>query len=82
MSLKFPVNKFEWIEDTSHFNEDLIKNYNEESDERYFSKLMLNILKNYMNFITIYHFYQKEWKLEKPKSLLLIYMIKLNMSLT
>ena len=36
MSLRFPVNKFEWIEDTSIFNEDLIKNYNEESDERYF----------------------------------------------
>ena len=36
MSLRFPVNKFEWIEDTPIFNEDLIKNYNEESDERYF----------------------------------------------
>ena len=28
-----PVNKFEWIEATSQFNEDFIKNYNEESDE-------------------------------------------------
>ena len=26
----------EWIEETSEFNEDFIKNYNEESDERYF----------------------------------------------
>ena len=31
---KAPVNKFEWIE-TSEFNEDFIKNYNEESDEGY-----------------------------------------------
>ena len=31
---KFPVNNFEWIKDTSQFNEDFIKNYNEESDER------------------------------------------------
>ena len=35
---KLPVNNFEWIKDTSQFNEDFIKNYNEESDERYFFK--------------------------------------------
>ena len=39
MSQKFPVNKFEWIEDISSFNEDFIKNYNEESDEGYFLKV-------------------------------------------
>ena len=33
MSEKLPVNKFEWITDTSQFNEDFIKNYNEESNE-------------------------------------------------
>ena len=36
MSQKFPVNKFEWIEETSQFNEDFIKNYNEVSDKGYF----------------------------------------------
>ena len=36
MSQKLPVNKFERIEETSQFNEDFIKNYNEESDEGYF----------------------------------------------
>ena len=36
MQQKFPVNKFECIKDTSQFNEDFIKNYNEESDEIYF----------------------------------------------
>ena len=36
MSQKLPVNKFEWIEDTSQFNEDFIKKYNKESDEGYF----------------------------------------------
>ena len=36
MSQMLPVNKFEWIEDTSQFNEDFIKNCNEESDEGYF----------------------------------------------
>ena len=33
---KLPVNKFEWKEDTSPFNEDFTKNYNEESDEGFF----------------------------------------------
>ena len=28
-----------------------------------FSKLMFNILKNYTNFIIIYHFYQKKMKI-------------------
>ena len=33
MSQKLPVNNFEWIEDTSQLDEDLIKNYNEGNDE-------------------------------------------------
>ena len=36
MSEKLPLNNFEWIKDTSQFNEDFIKNYNEESDEGHF----------------------------------------------
>ena len=36
MSRKLPVINFEWIEDTSQFNEDFINGYNEESDEGYF----------------------------------------------
>ena len=36
MSQKFSLNNFEWIKDTSQFNEDFIKNYNEGSDEGYF----------------------------------------------
>ena len=36
MSKKVPINKFEWIEDTSQFNEYFIKKYNEESNKGYF----------------------------------------------
>ena len=36
MPQKLPINNFEWIKDTSQFNEDFIKSYNEESDKRYF----------------------------------------------
>ena len=33
ISQKLPLNKFEWIEDTSQFNEDFIKKYSEECVE-------------------------------------------------
>ena len=39
MLQKLPLNNFEWIEDTSKFNGDFIKSYNEESDESYFLKV-------------------------------------------
>ena len=44
MSQKLPVNKFEWIEETSQFNEDFIKNYNEETDEGYFPEVDVQYL--------------------------------------
>ena len=58
MSQKLPVNNFEWIEETSHFNEDFIKSYNEESDEGYFveadvqypEKLLIYMIKLNMSF--------------------------------
>ena len=36
MVQKLPVNKFELTEETSHFNEDFIKNYIEKNDQGYF----------------------------------------------
>ena len=44
MSQKIPVNKFEWIKDTSHFNEEFITNYDEESDEGYFLEVDVQYL--------------------------------------
>ena len=55
MPQKLPVNNSDWIKDTSQFNEDFMKNYNEGSDE-YFLVLMFNTLKIYMNIIVICHF--------------------------
>ena len=57
MSQTRPVNKFEWIEDTSQFNEDFIENYNEKIDKDIFSKLIFIIQQNVMNFIMIWLFY-------------------------
>ena len=54
MSEKLPVSKFEWIEDTSQFNEDATKNSNKNVMRKHiFSNLIFNILKKYMNFIMI-----------------------------
>ena len=36
MSQRLSVNNFEWREEASQFNENLIRNYDEESDEGYF----------------------------------------------
>ena len=55
MSQRLPVNKFEWIEDTSQFKVDFLKNYKKESEEEYFFEVDINILKNHINFIMIYH---------------------------
>ena len=58
MSQKLPVNNFEWIEETSQFNKDFIKNYNEESDEGYFPEAddhypeKLHELHNYSPFLS------------------------------
>ena len=53
MSEKLPVNNFEWIKDTSQFNEDFIKTIMKKVMKDIFLKLMFNILKNYMNFVMI-----------------------------
>ena len=57
ISQKLPVNNFEWIEDTSQFNEDFIKNYNEKSDTGYFIEVgikytkKLHELHDYLSFL-------------------------------
>ena len=56
-------------ENTSQFNKDFVENYNEESDEEYFLEVDVKYPENYLNFTMIYHFYLKEGKLKKLKSL-------------
>ena len=66
---------------TPQFNESFIMSYNEESNKGYFLEIDVKYPERLHDFIMIYHFYLSEWKLNS-KSLLLVYMIKLNMSLT
>ena len=60
MSHNLPVNTFEWVINTSQFNEDSIKNYYEESDEEYFHAVDVQRFENYIYFMITYHFCLKE----------------------
>ena len=54
MLQKLPANSFERTEDTSQSNEDFIKTIMTKVMKDILLKLMVNILKNYMNFKMIY----------------------------
>ena len=69
---KLPANNFEWIKDTSQFNEDFIKHYNQESDEGYFLELDIQYPEKLHKLPNDLPFFPK------LKSLLLIYIIKVN----
>ena len=39
MSQRLPLGGFKWVEETSQFNDDFIKSYNDDSDKGYFLKI-------------------------------------------
>ena len=69
MSQKLLVNNFEWIKDTSQFNKDFIKNYNEESDEGYFLEVDVQYLKNLYELRNNLSFSQERTKIKTVKIL-------------
>ena len=69
MSQKLPVNNFESTEDTSQFNEDFIKSYTEESDERYFFEVDVQYPENLHNLQNDLPFLPERIKTEKVEKL-------------
>ena len=69
MSQTLPVNNFERIKNTSQFNKDFIKNYNEKGDKGHFFEVDVQYTEKLHELIMIYNFYLKESKLKKSKSL-------------
>ena len=69
MLQKLPVNNFEWIKDTSQFNEDFIKNYNEESDEGYFLEVDVQYLEKLHELHNDLPFLPERMKIEKVEKL-------------
>ena len=70
-----PVNSFEWVQDISEFNEDLINTIMKKVMKNIFTKLIFNILKNYLTFTMVYIFAWKNENLKSQKAF--YYMIKL-----
>ena len=69
ISQKLPVNNFEWIKDTSQFNEDFIKNHNEETDEVYFLEVDFQYLEKLHELHNDLTFLPERVKIEKVKKL-------------
>ena len=65
MSQKLPVNKFERIKDISKFNEDFIKNCNEESNERYFLEVDVQYIEKLHELHNDLQFLSERIKIEK-----------------
>ena len=63
---KLPINNLEWIKDTSQFNEDFIKNYNEESNEGYLLEVDVQYLEKLHNDLP---FLRERMKIEKVQKL-------------
>ena len=67
---KLPVNNFEWIKDTSQFNEHFIKYYNEESDEGYFVEVEVQCLEKLHELHNDLPFIAERMKIERVEKLI------------
>ena len=67
---ELPENNFEWIEDTSQFNEDLIKSYNKESDEGYFLEFYVQYPEKLHELHNDIPFLPEKMKIEKVEKLI------------
>ena len=69
MSRKLLVIGFEWVEDTSQFNEDFIKSYNEESDKEYFFEVDVQYSEKLHDLPNDFIFLPKRLRIEKTEKL-------------
>ena len=70
MSQKLPINSFKWVKYLTHFKEEFIKNYDENSDIGYFLEVDLEYQKKLFNLRKDLLFLPERKKLEKVKKLL------------
>ena len=69
MSIKLPINGFEWENDLSRFNKTFIKNYNENSDVGYFPEVDIEYPKQLWSLHKNLPFLPERKKLEKVEKL-------------
>ena len=69
MPQKLLVNNFEWIEDTSQFNENFIKDYNEENDKWYLLEVDVQYPEKLLELHHDLPFFSERMKIEKAENL-------------
>ena len=79
MSQKLPINGFEWVKKLSKFNEDFIKEHDENSDVGYFLELDVDYPKKLFNLHKDLPFLLEGKKLMNVKSLFAVWKTKKNM---
>ena len=83
MFQKLPVNGFVWYNDyLSNFNEDFIKNHDENSDEGYFLEVDIEYAKILWGSHKDLPFLPERKKLEKVENLIVVQKTNKNMSYT
>ena len=86
MSQKFPVNGFKWKENINKFDQDCIKNYNENSNKGYILEVDVEYPKSLLNLHSNLPFLAERKKIKKKKkmqkSLFVICVAKKTMSFT
>ena len=70
MSQKLPINGFEWVKNLSKFNEDFIKEYDEDSDIGYFLEVDVDYPKKLFNLHKDLTFLPERKKVEKVEKLI------------
>ena len=69
MTQDLSLNDFKWVEETSVFNEDFIKNYNDESDEGYFPACSASWkLTNLSQWLIFFAWKNENWNIKKTCS--------------
>ena len=69
MSKTLPVDGFKWIENTFHFNKDLVENYTEDSHERHFLEVDVQYPAKLHDLHNDLPFLPKRMKIEKVEKL-------------
>ena len=66
---KLPSSSFKQVKETSKFNEEFIKSYNDVNDEEYFPEVVVQYLENLHNFHNNLHCSAERIKIEKAEKL-------------
>ena len=76
MSQKLPINSFKWVKKLFRFDEEFIKNYDENNNKGYILEVDVEYPKNLFNLHKDLPFLAERKKIENARSLFAAYMTK------